>query len=25
VVVESTLVPRWKYFRRMAGHCDAEL
>jgi hypothetical protein len=25
VVVESTLVPRWKYFRRMAGHCDADL
>jgi hypothetical protein len=25
VVVESTLVPRWKYLRRLAGHCDAEM
>jgi hypothetical protein len=25
VVVESTLVPRWKYFKRLAGQCDAEL
>jgi len=25
VVVESTLVPRWRYFKRLAGHCDAEL
>jgi hypothetical protein len=25
VVVESTVVPRWRYFRRLAGQCDAEL
>src|SRR5580704_1419847 len=25
VVVESALVPRWKYFKRLAGQCDAEL
>jgi len=25
VVVESTLVPRWKYFKRLAGQCEAEL
>jgi hypothetical protein len=25
VVVESTLVPRWKYLKRLAGQCDAEL
>jgi hypothetical protein len=25
VVVESTLVPRWKYFKRLAGNCDADL
>jgi hypothetical protein len=25
VVVESTLVPRWKYFKRMAGQCEADL
>jgi hypothetical protein len=25
VVVESTLMPRWRYFMRLGGHCDAEL
>jgi len=25
VVVESTLVPRWKYFKKLAGNCDAEM
>ena len=25
VVVESTLVPRWRYLKRLGGHCDAEL